>query len=151
MFLYYARAVNHTILVALNIISVEQANSTETTTKAFTQLLNYSVMYSEAITRYYANHMILHIHGNASFLSEPGAKSIAGGCHFLRTASVVPNKSLIKQPPPNGPVHVKFTTIRNVLYSTMEAELGALFVNCQIGADTCMALIKMGHAYPSAP
>ena len=33
----------------------------------------------------------------------------------------------------------------------MEAELGSLFVNCQIGAETRMALIDMVHAQPLIP
>ena len=39
----------------------------------------------------------------------------------------------------------------NVLASAMEAELGALFVNCQRGADTHMDLIEMGHSQPPTP
>ena len=39
----------------------------------------------------------------------------------------------------------------NVLAREMEAELGDLFVNCQIGAATRMALIDMGHAQTPTP
>ena len=147
-FLYYARAVDPTILVALNSIAAEQANNTEATAKAVTQLLNYAATHSEVITRYHASGMILHIHSDASLLSEPGAKSISGGYHYLSTASADPNKAPLKQPPLNRPVHVKCTTMINVLASAMEAELGALFVNCQRGAVMRMALIEMGHAQP---
>ena len=77
-FIYYACAFNPTMLVALNSITAEQANSTEAIAKAVTQMLNYSAIHSEAITRYHTNDMILHIDINASLLSEPRAKSRAG-------------------------------------------------------------------------
>ena len=52
-FLYYAHAVDPTILVALNRIAAQQANSTEETAKVVTQLLNYAAMHSEAFTKYH--------------------------------------------------------------------------------------------------
>ena len=89
-------------------------------------MLNYAATHSESITRYHASGMILHIHSNTSFLSDTRAKSRAGGYHYLSMASLVPNKDPLKQSKINGPVHVKVTTMRNVLASAMEAELGAL-------------------------
>ena len=95
--------------------------------------------------------MILHIHSDTSFLSEPGAKSRAGVYYYLSTLAADTNKAPIKQPPLNGPVHVKCTTTRNVLASAMEAEPGAIFVNYQRGAATCMALIDMSRTQPPTP
>ena len=123
-FLYYACAVNLTMLVALNSIAAEQASSTEATTKAVTQLLNCAATHYEAIKRYRTSSMILHIHSDASFMSDPGAKSRVGGYHYLRIASAYPKKSPRKQPPPNGSVHAECTTMLNVLYSAMKVELG---------------------------
>ena len=40
-FMYYMHAVNPTMIVALNSIATEQANSTEATTKAVTKLWSY--------------------------------------------------------------------------------------------------------------
>ena len=65
-FLYYARVVEPTIIVALNSIASEQTNSTDATTKATTELLNYAMANSEAIKNYHKSGMILHIHSNAS-------------------------------------------------------------------------------------
>ena len=69
-FLYYARAVDPTMLVSLNIITSEQANKTEATTKSVAQLRNYAATQYEAITRYHASGIILHIHSDISFLSD---------------------------------------------------------------------------------
>ena len=115
------------MLVALSRISADQANSTDATSKSVTHLHNYVFTHPEDITRYHASGTILHIYSDASFLSEPGAKSRAGGYHYLSTESADPKKAPTKQPSLNGPVHVEFTTIRNVRASAMEAELGSFF------------------------
>ena len=95
--------------------------------------------------------MILQIHIDASFLSDPGAKIRAGVYHYLITVAADPNKAPLKQLPLNGPVCVEFSTMRNVLASAMEAELGDLFVNRHRGAATRMVIIEMGHAQPPNP
>ena len=41
--------------------------------------------------------------------------------------------------------------MRNVLDIAMEAELGSLFVICQIGSETRRALTEMGHDQPPNP
>ena len=41
--------------------------------------------------------------------------------------------------------------MRNVLASAMEAELGAFFLNCKIGASMRMRIIEMGHAQLPTP
>ena len=125
--MYYVHAVNYTMLVSLNSIAAEKANITEATEKSVTQMLNYAATNSEAITRYHASGLILHIHSNASLLPKPGANSRAGGYHYLSTESSDPINPPLKQPPLNGTVHVKCTTMRNVSASKMEAETGALF------------------------
>ena len=95
--------------------------------------------------------MTLHIQSDASFLSEPGAKSRVGGYHYLSTASAYPKKVPPKQLPINGQINVECTTMRNVLAIKMEAELGAHFVNCQSGAAMRMALIEMVHSQTPTP
>ena len=67
-FLYYARSVDPTMLVAFKSIAAEQANSMEATAKLVTRMLNYTATHPEAITRYHASGMIIHIHSDASFL-----------------------------------------------------------------------------------
>ena len=78
-FLYYARMVDPTMLVALNTIAPQQSKGTQETTKKLVQLLNYVSTHPEAITIYHARGMTLHMHSDASFLSAPGAKSEKGG------------------------------------------------------------------------
>ena len=53
--------------------------------------------------------------------------------------------------PENGPVHVEFSTMRNVMESTTKEELGGLFENCQKFTSVQTALAEMGHSQPPTP
>ena len=83
--LYYARAVDSTVLPALSSIASEQASATKTTEKKAAQLLDYLATHSKAVVRYYASDMILNIHSDASYLSESRARSRIAG-EFLWAA-----------------------------------------------------------------
>jgi hypothetical protein len=56
--LYYARAIDPTILTALSLIATEQAKPTEETTKKVKQLLNYCATQEEAMITYNESKMI---------------------------------------------------------------------------------------------
>jgi hypothetical protein len=47
------------------------------------KLLNYCNTHPDTKIRYYASEMILHIHSNASYLSENETKSRAGGFFYM--------------------------------------------------------------------
>jgi hypothetical protein len=82
-FLYYARAVDPTIIMALSEISSQQSAPTENTTKRINQFLDYMWTHPDAIIRYRASDMIINVHSDASYLSAPKARSRAGGYFFL--------------------------------------------------------------------
>jgi hypothetical protein len=77
--LYYAMAVDPTLIMPFNVLASEQSNATEVTADKVIKLLNYCNTHPEAKIRYHASDMILHIHSDASYLSESEAKSRAGG------------------------------------------------------------------------
>jgi hypothetical protein len=81
--LYYARAVDMTVLMALSAIAVEQTKATAKTMSRCIQLLDYLAGHSEAKVRFHASDMILNIHSNASYLSEAKARSRTCGNFFL--------------------------------------------------------------------
>ena len=89
-FLYYARAVDPTILMALSAIAAQQSAPTEETLARVNQFLDYMWTHPDAKIRYRASNMILNIHSDASYLSAPKARSCAGGYFFLGS----PNQSL---------------------------------------------------------
>jgi hypothetical protein len=80
--LYFARAVDPTILMPLNDIATEQTKGTEKTQAATSQLLDYLATHPDATIRYHASDMILHIHSDASYLLVSHARSRLGGLFF---------------------------------------------------------------------
>ena len=80
--LYYARAVDSSLLVALGSLAAAQTKATTNTMKAAEQLLDYVATHSDAKIRFHHSDMILHLHSDASYLSETEARSRAGGISF---------------------------------------------------------------------
>ena len=76
-FLYYARAVDCTILPAISSIASTQAKATKETERRVKQLLDYLATLPNAKVRFHASKMVLNVHSDASYLSEPGVKSRA--------------------------------------------------------------------------
>ena len=82
-FLFYARAVDSMMLVALGTLTASQTNGTQATLDAAIKLLNYAASHPDAKVRFHTSKMQLHIHSDASYLSEPKARSRSGGYYFL--------------------------------------------------------------------
>jgi hypothetical protein len=112
--LYYARAVDPTVLMLLNDIATEQTKATEKTQASTNQLLDYLATNPDATIRYHASYMILHIHSNASYMSVSNARSSLGGLFFLE------NKSP-KQDTLNGSILNVASVIENVVASAAES------------------------------
>jgi len=145
--LYYARAVDMTVLVALSSIASEQMTATEKTQKRCVQLLDYLASNSEAKVRYPASDMIMNIHSDASYLSEPSAQSRTCG-HFFMGSTPKNAKPIFI----NGAFYVNTTIIRQfIVASAAEAELSALFRNCQDGIIFRLTLSNLGHPQPKTP
>ena len=72
-FLYYARAVDPTMLTELNSLSAVHIKPKIKTTKQETQSLNHSATHPDKVTEYRTSGMILHIYLYASYFSEPEA------------------------------------------------------------------------------
>ena len=69
--LYYGRAVDDTVLPALSAIASKQSNDTKQTMEKTIQLLDYLATHPAAKVRFHASSMVLNIHSDASYLSEP--------------------------------------------------------------------------------
>lgn len=144
--LYYALAVDNTMLVALGDLASAQTKGTTATLEAITQLLNYAATHPNATVRYHSSDMVLHIHSDASYLSAPKARSRAGGQYFLSSNTSDPANCR-----PNGPIHVLSKILRNVMGSAAEAEIGATYVNGQEAMPIRTALEEMHHPQPPTP
>jgi hypothetical protein len=80
--LYYARAVDVTVLMGLSSIAFEQTKVTEQTMGRCINLLNYLASNQDAKVCFHASDMVMNIHSDASYLLETKARSRACG-HFF--------------------------------------------------------------------
>jgi hypothetical protein len=82
------------------------------------------------------------VFSNASYASEPKARSRVGGYYYLDGKdNPQPGKSLKL----NGAIHVESRIMRNVMTSAAEAEIGGLFINGQEASYIRNILREMGH------
>lgn len=147
-FLFYARAVDSTMLVALGTLAASQTCGTEKTMTAMVQLLNYAASNPDFEVIFWASEMQLTMESDASYLSEPKARSRVGGYLYLSNKN---NADPNKQPMMNGAVLVISQILKNVMASAAEAEVGGLFVNGQEGLPIRTALEEMGWKQQPTP
>jgi hypothetical protein len=142
--LYYAQALEPTVLMPLNDIATEQTKATEKTQAATNQLLDYLATQPDATIRYHASDMILHIHSDASYLSVSNARSHLGGLFFCGDKSPQQDKL-------NGSILNVVSVIKNVVASAAVSEVGACFHNAQSGVPLRVTLTELGNIHPPTP
>ena len=140
--LYYARAVDPTMLHAINDISLSASKGTEATLAATMFLLNYAYTNPNTEIIYRASDMILQVDSDAAYLVAPEARSRAGGYQYLSNKA----GNLF-----NGPVLIVAKVIKNMMTSAAEAELAALFINGQEAVALRNCLEAMGFPQPATP
>ena len=87
--------------------------------------------------------MVLAVHSDASYLSEPKARSRAGGHFFM---------SLNHNDPPNKSAILNIAhIIKNVMSSATEAELAALYIMAREAVYIRSVLEELGHKHPPTP
>ena len=143
--LYYARAIDSTLNVALSTLAAKQNKPTMQTEKKIIQLLDYCATHPDARVEYRASDMVLHVHSDAGYTSKSGARSRAGGHFFLGNKIDQPN---IHNGAILNPTHI----LKHVATSAADAEIGAAFVNCKESIPTIrITLEEMGHPQPPTP
>ena len=143
IFLFLGRAVDSTLLCPISAIASQSATPTEDTMYQTKQLLDYVVTQEEAVLTYHASDMKLAAHSDASYLSEPKARSRAGGHFFLSSDTQVPAN--------NGAVINIAHIIKHVMKSATEAELAALYIMAREAVYIRIILEEMGHKQPPTP
>ena len=145
-FLYYGRALDFTILPALNEIASAQSSPTKKTQAQAQQLMDYLATYPNAYVRYYASDMILNIDSDAAYLVAPKARSrVAGYYHLTNNPTTTQTSHL------NGAIHIECKTLRHVVSSAAEAEVGGIFHNAQIAIPIRTLLHALNHPQPPTP
>ena len=127
----------------LSSIANKQASATENVRAELNHFLDYAHTHPDAEVRYRASDMILALHSDGSFNSEPNSKSRAGG-HFYLTERGNVNLG-------NGAVHALTEAIKFVTSSAGETEVAASFINCRKALPMRIALEEMGHPQPKTP
>jgi hypothetical protein len=143
LLLYYARAVNNKLLVALSAIADCQSCATVATEQAVHLLLDYVATYPSDGIIYQSSNMILCAHSNSGFLNETNSCSCARAHIFLSE-----NDPLSRF---NGAVLSIAQIIKFVMASATKCELAALFVTVREMIPHWQTLIAMGWPQPKVP
>ena len=142
-FLFLGRAVDSTLLCPISAIASQSSAPTEDTLEQTLQLLDYLGTQEEAVLTYTASDMMLAVHSDASYLSEPKARSRAGGHFFMSSNATIPQN--------NGAVLNIAHIIKHVMTSATEAELAALYIMAREAVYMRIILEEMGHKQPPTP
>ena len=87
--MFLGRLVESTLLFTISAIASQSTNPNEETIKQTQQLLDYILTQEEAIITYSAGDMKLAVHSDASYLSEPEARSRAVSHFFLSNEATI--------------------------------------------------------------
>ena len=117
-FLFYARAVDNTMMRAFN--DIASSIDVESTCNATVYFLNYAACNPDAEIIYRASDMILQANSNATYLVSSCAWSQASKYYFLGNTA----KTQF-----NGSVLIPTKIIKNVMASAAEAKVAALYLN----------------------
>jgi hypothetical protein len=141
-FLFYARAVDNTMLHTLNCLASQQTKGNQTMWHDMQHFLDYAATNPNARLRFVCSDMILRTESDASYLTEDESRSRSAAFHYLGKAA--------DQPPFfNGPILPNTKIIRAVMSSAAEAETGSLFLNLKDAVVLRTTLEEMGHPQPA--
>jgi hypothetical protein len=96
-----------TLLCPISAIASQSSKPIKDTMLQTLQHLNYLVTQEDAVLPYHTSDMVLAVHSDASYLSEPKAHSRARGHFFLSSYTTIP--------PNNGAVLNIAHIIKNVM------------------------------------
>jgi hypothetical protein len=141
--LYYARAVDNKLLIALRAITACQAKATVATEQAVDLLLDYVATYPNDGIVYHASDMILFAHADAGFLNKTNSRSRAGAHIYLSEGDLFPRF--------NSAILSIAQVIKFIMTSAAKTELAALFITAQEIISHCQILIAIGWPQPKSP
>jgi hypothetical protein len=118
--LYYARAVDNRLLVAISAIAAHQAKATISTEQVMYLLLNYVAIYPNDSIVYQGSNMILCAHADAGLINKTNSCSRAGAYIYLSEDDPFPwfNISILSIA----------QIIKFVMALAAESELAVLFI-----------------------
>jgi hypothetical protein len=137
-FLYYARAVDPTMLTSISRLSAAQAKPTIAQRPAIERFIQYAASWPQATIVYKASDMVLCVETDASYLSESNSRSRAGGLFYLSSSEHTKQDI-------NGAIDCLSSIIPSVVASAFEAEYATLFLNGQSAEGYRNTLADLGY------
>jgi hypothetical protein len=134
------------MLVEVNKLSSKQTKPLVQVEEDAVQILRYAATWPTASLVYKKSDMKLRIHSDASYNSEPIARSRAGGYFDLISEDNDPYTE-----PVNGGILAVSVLLDVVVASAGEAELGGLFINAQHGEIIRATLKDLGYPQQVTP
>ena len=142
-FLYYARAIDNTMLHALNDLATQVTKGTKKTEEALKWFLDYCATNPDAAIIYRASDMIIKCDSNAAYLVASEARSRVAGFIYMGNKYSTNNQII------NAPIMVIARVLKMVVASAAEAEIAALFHNAQEIVPLRITAEEMGHPQPT--
>jgi hypothetical protein len=137
VFLFYARAVDPTMITPLSKIASKQAKPTTLLIPEIDRFLQYASKYPNAGQRIRASKMVLLTHSDASYHSESEARSRAGGHIYFGDHQ--------NDTAPNAAVSNISVIIPTVAASAVEAEYASSFIVGQAATSIMHTAIDLGY------
>ena len=95
--------------------------------------------------------MIFYIHSDASYLSEPRARSRDGGHYFLGDKRPYMTTPPTSRPCLNGPIHSISRIMSNVMGLAAKAEIGSAYINGKEAVPIRTLFHELWHPHPVTP
>ena len=121
--IYYVKAVNNKLLVALSTIGAHKYSATEKTLKSINQLLDYCATYPDDGIVYRSSDIVMTAYSDSGFNNEAKAIIRAGDYIFIYE-----NEPITRW---NGTILTIEQMIKYVLSLAAESEMGALFLTAK--------------------
>ena len=141
--LYYSRAVDNKLILALSDLGQQKFSSTEATNNAINQLLDYISTYPADGITFCASDMVLSGPYDAAYLNVSLVRSRAGAHIMLSEDVPVPRY--------NRPILTIAKIIKCVMSSFAKAELAGLYICAKEMVPLRQSLVKMGWPQPRSP
>ena len=141
-FLFYARMIDHMMLLSLTFISKKQSAPTAMTLAATHHFLRYASSHTDFRAPIHASDMLLKVISDGSHLSQKKAGSIAGGYHYLGNKRDSHYNI-------NAPILAVCSSIPTVCGAASETEYAALYINAQHAYFERTVLEALGYRQPA--
>jgi hypothetical protein len=152
MFLFYALAVDSSMLATVGTLASQQSRGTRAIMVALVQLLNYAATHPDVYVLFKISDVTLHVSSDVSYLSAPKARSRSAGYHYLSDRPRIHPNHLF--PMTLSPLQMVPSTstarlcAKCCLSSAAEAELATLFHNGKEACPLRACLQELGHPQP---